>query len=123
ALWGQLDAWMQLSVHGGTKLYLMVQFVRPPHLSQRQADALFREFGWRHRQADNRDCLVYYLARSNSWEQLLNKGERVAAQCALAIAALWGTVTPDQIVMLGARGPSLSIKALGRAPVTKRITA
>ncbi len=64
-----LDHWLQMSVHGGQTNYLMIQCVLPERVNKGRVDRAFGHTGWIHFQADRRDCLVYYLARSESqWD-------------------------------------------------------
>ena len=103
----QEDHWIQLSVHGGSQHYLMVQFVLPEHLSRQQFDSTFHQISWQNWQADRNICLVYYLARSASAERLMDQIPPIAAQCAEAMRLLWNVTQEEQVGLLAACGPRL----------------
>ena len=113
--------WLQVSVQGGECCHLMIQFVLPEGLedaARTRMDALFMQYGWTHEQADGRECLVYYVAQSESARELLDHSSSVAAQCAQVMGRLWQARTLDDIALLGARGPRLShhAQAMPAAP-------
>jgi hypothetical protein len=101
--------WLQVSVHRGDSCHLMVQCVLPEGMNRRSLDAAFNQVGWTNLQADRNDCLVYYLARSGSYEELCERAPEAARQCAKAIYLLWGVASLEELALLGARGPRLTL--------------
>ena len=102
--------WFQLTVHGGRQHYLMLQVLLPTHLSRDRFDNLFRQYSWRNIQADGSLCLVYYLGRFESSEQLYAQAGRMAEQCAGAMRLLWDATEPDHIVLLSLCGPYRTLR-------------
>lgn len=103
--------WLQVSVQGGAKCHLMVQFLLPETFTDAckyRMDTLFAQYGWTNEQADGRECLVYYVAQSPDPRHLLDEAEYAAQQCAQVMASLWQARNVDDIALLGARGPKLT---------------
>jgi hypothetical protein len=103
------DHWLQLSVHGGDGCYLMVQCLLPEGADKRCLDAAFDQFGWVATQVDQSDCLIYYLARCGSYDELRTRAADAARRCAEAMFLLWGVTGIEELALLGARGPRLSL--------------
>jgi len=102
--------WLQASVHLGDDCYLMVQCVLPDSADKRCLDGAFGQSGWVAVQVDARDCLIYYVARCGSRDELRRRAEAAARMCAEAMFLLWGVVSLDELALLGARGPGLSLQ-------------
>ena|SRR5579871_2082122 len=101
--------WLQLSVHCGAGCHLMVQCRLPEGVDKRCVDTAFGEVGWITMQADEKDCLIYYPARSDSYDELQERAVETARRCAEAMFMLWGVTALDELALLGARGPRLSL--------------
>ncbi len=101
--------WLQVSVHYTNRYYLSVQFPLPEPSYKRQMDRLFQQPGWNQVQAGDRDCPVYYLAHSDTLEELVSKAERIGLLCASAMAILWEAQSVEEVALLGARGPNIPL--------------
>jgi hypothetical protein len=107
-----LRHWLQLSVHHGDGCYLMVQCVLTEQTDKHHLDRIFHQTGWVNMQADRGDALVYYLARSRSDAELKDRVPEAAQRCTEAISALWNVATVEQLALVGARGPRLTLQPL-----------
>ena len=110
--------WLQVSVQGGAKCHLMIQFLLPETFTdagKRRMDTLFAQYGWTTELADGRECLVYYVAQSPDARRLLDEAEFAAQQCAIVMTYLWQARNVEDIALLGARGPRLApVQAVSR---------
>lgn len=101
--------WLQITVHRTNRYYLSVQFPIPEDIPQRRLDSIFQQPGWNQVLAGDRNCPVYYLAHSDSIEELAQKSERVGLLCASAMALLWEVAEVEDVALLGARGPGIAL--------------
>ncbi len=118
-----LHDWLQVSVQGGAKCHLMVQFLLPEtftDMRKHRMDSLFAQYGWTHEQSDGRECLVYYVAQSPDPRRLLDEAEFAAQQMAQAMASLWQARSVEDIALLGARGPKLTKSCAVARPVDSK---
>ncbi len=108
--------WLQVSVHETSRFYLAVQFPLPEHISKRQLDRLFQQPGWNQVQAGNRECPIYYLAYSDSLEELGKNAGRIALLCASAMTLIWEVGEVEEVALLGARGPNIPLPKRDKKP-------
>lgn len=116
---GEIYDWMQISVHSGTECYLMIQLVLPENHGEAlrsHLDHIFSQYSWTNAQGDGRECLVYHVAQSENARQLLEVAESVAVRCAEVMKRLWQSQSPDDIALLGIRGPRLAPPARAVQP-------
>ena len=117
--------WLQVSVQGGAKCHLMVQFLLPGTFTdacKHRMDSLFAQYGWTHEQADGRECLVYYVAQSPDPRHLMDQAEYAAGQMAQVMASLWQARNVEDIALLGARGPKLAKSCAVARPMGQQTT-
>jgi len=108
--------WLQISVHYTNRYYLSIQFPLPEHIAKRHLDRLFQQPGWNQAQVGSRDCPVYYLAHSDTLDELSAKAGRVALLCASAMSLLWEVERVEEVALLGARGPNIPLPKRDRKP-------
>ncbi len=101
--------WLEARVCFGEGWYWAVQFPLPQGKTMTECGTVLRSAGWASPNTEHSLILLYFLAKSPSFARFQAQLDGVAEVLALLLSLLWEVNAPQDLQMLGARGPRLTL--------------